>query len=31
MTAMQQQYVRVMAVWVVVLAALYAFQQYFTP
>ena len=30
-TAMQQQYVRVMAVWVVVLAALYAFQEYFTP
>lgn len=31
MTAMQQQYVRVMAVWVVVLVALYAFQEYFTP
>ena len=31
MTAMQQQYVRVMAVWVVVLLALYAFQEYFTP
>ena len=30
-TAMQQQYVRVMAVWVVVLVALYAFQEYFTP
>jgi hypothetical protein len=30
-TPMQQQYVRVMAVWVVVLVALYAFQQYFTP
>jgi hypothetical protein len=30
-TAMQQQYVRVMAVWVVVLAALYAFQEFFTP
>jgi hypothetical protein len=30
-TAMQQQYVRVMAVWVVVLLALYAFQEYFTP
>jgi hypothetical protein len=30
-TAMQQQYVRVMAVWVVVLLALYAFQTYFTP
>ena len=31
MTAMQQQYVRVMAVWAVVLLALYAFQEYFTP
>ena len=31
MTPMQQQYVRVMAVWVVVLVALYAFQEYFTP
>ena len=31
MTAMQQQYARVMAVWIVVLAALYAFQEYFTP
>ena len=31
MTAMQQQYARVMAVWVVVLVALYAFQEYFTP
>ena len=31
MTAMQQQYLRVMAVWVVVLLALYAFQEYFTP
>jgi hypothetical protein len=30
-TAMQQQYVRVMAIWVVVLIALYAFQEYFTP
>jgi hypothetical protein len=30
-TPMQQQYVRVMAVWVVVLVALYAFQEYFTP
>jgi hypothetical protein len=30
-TAMQQQYVRVMAIWVVVLVALYAFQEYFTP
>lgn len=31
MTAMQQQYARVMALWVVVLVALYAFQEYFTP
>ena len=31
MTAMQQQYARVMAVWVVVLVALYAVQEYFTP
>ena len=31
MTPMQQQYARVMAVWVVVLVALYAFQEYFTP
>ncbi len=30
-TAMQQQYARVMAVWVVVLVALYAIQEYFTP
>ena len=30
MTAMQQQYARVTAVWVVVLVALYAFQEYFT-
>jgi hypothetical protein len=30
-TAMQQQYARVMAVWVVVLVALYAVQEYFTP
>jgi hypothetical protein len=30
-TAMQQQYVRVMAIWVAVLVALYAFQEYFTP
>jgi hypothetical protein len=30
-TPMQQQYVRVMAIWVVVLVALYAFQEYFTP
>ena len=31
MTAMQRQYVQVMAVWVAVLTALYAFQQYYTP
>ena len=31
MTRMQQQYVRVAGVWVVVLVALYAFQEYFTP
>ena len=31
MTAMQRQYVRVLATWVVVLVALYAFQEYFTP
>ena len=31
MTAMQRQYVQVMVVWVVVLTALYAFQEYFTP
>lgn len=31
MTAMQRQYVRVLAIWVAVLAALYAFQEYFTP
>jgi hypothetical protein len=30
-TAIQRQYVQVMVVWVAVLAALYAFQQYFTP
>jgi hypothetical protein len=30
-TPMQQQYVRVMAIWVVVLVALYAIQEYFTP
>jgi len=28
---MHRQYVRVAAVWVVVLAALFALQQYFTP
>ena len=31
MTAMQQQYARVLATWVLTLAALYALQQYFTP
>ena len=31
MTPMQHQYVRVAAVWVVVLVALYAFQEDFTP
>ena len=31
MTAMQRQYVRVAATWVVVLVALYALQEYFTP
>ena len=31
MTAMQHQYARVMALWVVVLAALYAFQEFFAP
>jgi hypothetical protein len=30
-TPMQRQYVQVLATWVVVLAALYAFQEYFTP
>jgi hypothetical protein len=30
-TAMQRQYAQVTAVWVVVLAALYTFQEYFTP
>lgn len=29
MTTMQRNYVRVLIVWVGVLAALYAFQQYF--
>jgi hypothetical protein len=29
-TPMQQQYVRVMVTWVIVLAALYAFQTYFS-
>lgn len=31
MTDMGRHYVRVTAVWVVVLLALYAFQEYFTP
>ena len=31
MTAIHQQYARVATVWVVVLVALYAFQEYFTP
>jgi hypothetical protein len=30
-TAIQRQYVQVVVVWVVVLVALYAFQEYFTP
>jgi hypothetical protein len=30
-THMQRQYVRVAGVWVVVLVALYYFQEYFTP
>jgi hypothetical protein len=30
-TPMQRQYVQVLVVWVVVLVALYAFQEYFTP
>jgi hypothetical protein len=28
-TRMQRQYVRVLVIWVVVLVALYAFQEYF--
>lgn len=31
MTDMSRQYVKVAAVWVAVLAALYVFQEYFTP
>ncbi len=31
MTTMQQQYARVVAAWVAVLAALYALQELFTP
>lgn len=31
MTHMSRQYVQVAAAWVVVLLALYAFQEYFTP
>jgi hypothetical protein len=30
-TAMQRQYLQVAVVWVAVLVALYAFQEYFTP
>ena len=30
MTPMQRTYVRVVIVWVITLAGLYAFQQYFT-
>jgi hypothetical protein len=30
-TAIQRQYVQVTVVWVVVLVALYAVQEYFTP
>ena len=30
MTAMQRTYVKVVIVWVVTLAALYAFQRYYT-
>jgi hypothetical protein len=30
MTAMQRTYVKVVVVWVVTLAALYAFQWYYT-
>jgi hypothetical protein len=29
-TTMQRTYVRVVVIWLVVLAALYAFQQYFS-
>lgn len=31
MTPMGRQYARTLVVWVAVLAALYAFQEYFTP
>lgn len=31
MTAVQRQYVQVALVWVAVLVALYALQEYFTP
>lgn len=31
MTAMRQQYTRVLAIWAAVLVALYVFQEYFTP
>jgi hypothetical protein len=30
MSGMQRSYVRVVIIWVVVLAGLYAFQQYFS-
>ena len=30
MTAVERSYVRVLVTWVVVLAALYAFQEYFS-
>lgn len=31
MTHMQRQYVQVVGLWAVVLVALYAVQEYFTP
>lgn len=31
MTSMRRQYTRTFIVWVVTLAALYAFQEYFAP
>lgn len=31
MTAMQQQYVRVVIAWATALVALYVLQEYFTP
>jgi hypothetical protein len=30
-TSIQRQYVQVLAVWLLTLAALFAFQEYFTP